>query len=320
MLSSAVRSYTDVEAYTKALPSKTIDMHVTQRGEFKARTTMIALHELKLRRYADNLARITYAALLPGRAVIAFRTEPGPDLFWGGQQMLPTSILLLNEGSCSFQRSAGSASWGAISLPVEMMGGALATLAARDLSLPRDAVTVVPPPEAMVRLQRLHASCGVLAEKAPDLLINPEAARGIEQALIGAMIECFDKLDDRDERLAPRLHASVMRRFHAVVEVNDNRALYTTEISAAIGVSGRTLRNCCREHLGMGASRYLMLRRMHLARRALDQSTPDTATVTEAATRFGFWELGRFSVGYKSLFGEMPSQTLRRQRGETVRR
>jgi AraC-like DNA-binding protein len=318
MLSSAVRSYTEVEAYTKALPSKTIDMHVTQRGAFKARTTMIALHDLKIRRYADDLARVTYAALLPGRAVITFRTEPGPDLFWGGQQMLPTSFLL-NEGTCSFQRSAGSASWGSISLPVEMMGGALATLAGRDLYSPRDAVAVVPPPEAMMKLQRLHADCGILAEKAPDLLVNPEAARGIEQAMIGAMIECFDNLDDRGERLAPRLHASVMRRFHAIVEASDDRVLYMTEICAAIGVSARTLRNCCSEHLGMGASRCLMLRRMHLARRALDQNTPDTATVTEAATRFGFWELGRFSVGYKSLFGEMPSQTLRRRRGGTGR-
>jgi AraC-like DNA-binding protein len=33
-------------------------------------------------------------------------------------------------------------------------------------------------------------------------------------------------------------------------------------------------------------------------------------TVKEIATGFGFLELGRFSVEYRKVFGESPSQTL----------
>jgi AraC-like DNA-binding protein len=51
----------------------------------------------------------------------------------------------------------------------------------------------------------------------------------------------------------------------------------------------------------MGPIRYLTLRRMHLARRALLRENL-SATVTQIATDHGFWELERFAVAYRALF------------------
>ena len=55
----------------------------------------------------------------------------------------------------------------------------------------------------------------------------------------------------------------------------------------------------------MGPIRYLTLRRMHLVKRALLRASPATATVTQIVSDHGFWELGRFAVQYKRLFGEV---------------
>src|SRR6516165_3597802 len=106
--------------------------------------------------------------------------------------------------------------------------------------------------------------------------------------------------------------ARVMRRLEEVLMANPEEPLYMAELSAQIGVSYWTLRDCCLEYLGMSPKRYLWLRRMNLARRALRSANAEKTTVTEIASDYGFWELGRFSVAYRSLFGESPSIALRR--------
>ena len=64
----------------------------------------------------------------------------------------------------------------------------------------------------------------------------------------------------------------------------------------------------------MAPKRYFYVRggcTWHYARCA--RQITGATTVTEIATRLGFWEFGRFSVHYKALFGETPSATLRKE-------
>jgi AraC-like DNA-binding protein len=104
----------------------------------------------------------------------------------------------------------------------------------------------------------------------------------------------------------------VMSRFEEVLASNPGRSLYLAELCRAVGVSESTLRRICREHLGMGPNRFLLLRRLQLAHRELKRADRRTRTVTEVATGLGFWELGRFAVAYRAQFGETPHATLNR--------
>jgi AraC-like DNA-binding protein len=97
-----------------------------------------------------------------------------------------------------------------------------------------------------------------------------------------------------------------------VLEAHPDGVLHTVDMCKAIGVSNRTLTTCCNEILGMSPYRYLKLRQMHLVRRALRRADPLSTTVTVIATDHGFWDLGRFANAYRTLFGELPSATLRR--------
>jgi AraC-like DNA-binding protein len=200
-----------------------------------------------------------------------------------------------------------------MSLPVEELALVGATIASCDLTPPRQSLTVTPTPSVMATLQRLHTAAVRLAEDAPEIISHPEAARGLEQALVEALVRCLGEGLVSEDSVAERQHSLIMQRFRRVVEADPEQPLYIPEICKAIGISSRTLQACCQERLGMGPKRYLLLRRMGLARRALHQAATDAASVTEIATRYGFWHLGRFAVEYQSLFGEPPSATLRRQ-------
>jgi AraC-like DNA-binding protein len=158
----------------------------------------------------------------------------------------------------------------------------------------------------------LHEAAGNLAEDAPAVLATPGAARGLEQALIEAVMDCLQGAEPHEDRTAARQHAAIMRRFHRVIERSGDQPIYLPELCREVGASARTLQDCCQEHLGMGPKRYLLLRRMHMVHRGLSQNTPAETTVTEVATRYGFWQFGRLAGEYKALFGESPSATLAR--------
>jgi hypothetical protein len=131
-----------------------------------------------------------------------------------------------------------------MSLPVEEMASVGATMAGCDLTPPRHTLRVIPPPGATANLQRLHAAAGHLAENAPEIIANPDAARGLEQALVEAMVDCLGKSEVREDSVAQWQHELIMRRFRRVLEESSAQPLYIPEICKSIRVSGRTLRMC----------------------------------------------------------------------------
>jgi transcriptional regulator GlxA family with amidase domain len=111
----------------------------------------------------------------------------------------------------------------------------------------------------------------------------------------------------RDQR-----YRQFVRRFDAAARADLGRSVGIAELCRIAGVERRTLLRAFRTIHGTAPSRYLRTLRLGHVRQAL--LAPDGArkTVTEVATRFGFRELGRFAVDYRTAFGESPSETLRR--------
>ena len=282
MVTSFVGSFSEPDQIAAAFKAGRAQVTITQRGKYRANLIGVDLGRLSLMHGEDNLAKITHMDLVPNRVAFSFLPGISNGVFADGREVRRNQLNQHCVGRSFYQTTLGPAPWGAILLPPEEMAG-IAELFGSDQRSLRQSHAIMPSAHSIQRLTRLHIMAVRLVRDAPEMLQRTEALRGL---------------------------------FHRLLADNPTGTLFLADVCAAVGVSARTLRACCEAHIGMGPKHFLTLRRMHLARHAL-QCGGDTSNVTDIATEFGFWELGRFAVTYRVLFGEAPSATLRRAVGGT---
>ena len=309
-------SFTDPDAYQEKVRGSQAAILALNRGEFQAALTHIDLDRMWMQWGFDSLPRIARTTLDPERAIVMFAADSErPPARIGGGDLTTESIAAFGRGSTNIIRTEASHKWATLSLTHADLAAAGEAIVEQEITCPTETYLVRRPPELLARLRTLHGQAVMLARTAPEMLAAPTVAKALEQALTHAMITVLSRTTTSERRWLPGQHARIVSRFQEFLESRPDEPVYLAEICSAIGASERTLRTCCQEILGVGPLRYLWLRRMYLTRRALLHSDPLTLTVTEIATAHGFWELGRFSVEYRGLFGESPSTSLRRPFG-----
>jgi AraC-like DNA-binding protein len=272
--------------------------------------TQIGMNKLRMQRFSIALPQINTVTIASEKRPIAFLSESSSSsLQHCGTEVTSNDIVVYGH-DVLHQRSASDCQIATMSVPTNDLPALCKTIIGNEFLEKPGNWLIRPDPVLMSRLRKLHKAVAQLAGDTPDLLERPEVCRALEEQLIHAMVRCLAA--GFDSKLGARRHDVIIRRFEEFLEAHPEQPLYLTEICAAIGVAERTLRASCEEHMGMGPIRFLTLRRMHLVRRALLSADRSKATVTSIVTDHGFWELGRFSVAYRALFGEAPSETLHR--------
>jgi AraC-like DNA-binding protein len=315
MATSETLSFDDPACYQAAIRGAQIEIYPTAAGKFRAELTKVTFPRLWMQRAYERLPRVYLGKVQSGRCSIGFFTTNNQrPVHNSGVEVSVAEIIVSGGSDQMHRRTEEPHCWGAMSLTHEDLAKFGNDLIGHELSAPT--VTYVARPSSMLmeRLLTLHEQAGQLAKTAPKRLTQPQLARALEQQLIHVMVRCLGDSTRKESSGGDRHHSKIIARLEEFLGANHDRAVYLTEICAAIAVSERTLRVCCEEHLGMGPIRYLWLRRIYLAHHALVLAEPEETTVTNIATEYGFLELGRFSVDYKAVFGRPPSVTLRSPR------
>ena len=288
-------------------------MHVliTGPGRFYASLTQLECRIMRVALVHEALPRIVHLSLPPGTAGILFATRKRQTAMIVGQALDFGKLAVLGAGYQCYMRSPADFDWASITFRPDQLG---------EQHRPTGIALDDPDSFQMIqlhsanlrRLQRLCRHAANAVHRAPDLLRATASARGFEDALVEIVVACLSDGAGLQPDLRQRARVWTMNRLHDLLCAEGESRLRALDPATIPGVSRRSLRSICREHLGMTLEGFLRLQKMNRTRLELERADSKASTVKAIAAKSGFHEPGRFAVQYRKLFGESPSATLRR--------
>ena len=287
------------------------DLLVIGGSAFRARATRIALRHLSLSRIEERQSRIACLSVPDGLIRIVLPPATG-TLTCCGVTVPADGIVTQAATGITHERLDGPCVWMDIVVPERDLSKWCRVITGNVPSLPPSTHLWRPSAKALEALIALHAGATRIIEAQAGKAYGSEASHGLEQELISGLVECLEcgAPCAAEPGVDYRVHA--MAEFARLLVADPCHSPSMTQICAALDVDGRSLRRYCQEHLRMSPTRFIRLRRMQLVHRALRRATSQTVTVSQVVRDHGFTQLGRFAASYRTQYGELPSETLRR--------
>jgi AraC-like DNA-binding protein len=145
--------------------------------------------------------------------------------------------------------------------------------------------------------------------RAHDSQVSPADRKHMESRVIAVIADVL--LQRTDRTWAGRLTLQRIADLEAWIDAHLAEPITMGRLCEVAQVGERSVQLAFRARRGMSPMRFVCERRLAAAHRRILDAAADDA-ITGIATGLGFTHLGRFSLAYRELFGESPSQTRRR--------
>lgn len=175
-------------------------------------------------------------------------------------------------------------------------------------------------PAKIAALRELLATMMASLQATPQLLRHAPLRKAMEQALLGSLLDSLCPSEAQRSVAPPssRTRQLVVARAREYMQAHIDAPISVAELCVELRVSRRTLQYSFQDVLDLNPVKFLRALRLNSVRRALKHVPSGTrCTVADVASRWGFWHLSHFAAEYKALFGELPSETMRRA-GQSV--
>ncbi len=272
MPQSATLFFTDPAGFVAAVPNDGTSRRlvITGHGLLNARLTWVALDTLRLVAGEETLSRIAFITVPDHLILVVLQRGPYPCPIWGDVIVHPGEMLTFGPGSCAHVRTAGPSRWAAVLVPVRSLARYARKTADTMLAGRIRALRWTPPSKSYKILQNLHAAAIRAVEIGRPELISKQAAHGLDQQILEALVECLSGVPIAARTPTMRRLRDVMVRFESLLDTHDHDNLRVADVCLALGISSWTLGRACRSHLGIGPANYLRLRRKQRVRHARD--------------------------------------------------
>jgi AraC-like DNA-binding protein len=166
------------------------------------------------------------------------------------------------------------------------------------------------------RIQPWHRALSLLQMEhdRPTGLYEGNAGLHLEGLVIdGLLLGHRHNFTDDVERHGSTGSGSAVQEAIELIQARPGDPWTVVGLASSVHISVRALQEGFVRHAGVPPMTYVRDVRLSSVRQQLQRRAHDSTTVAEVATRLGFLHLGRFAAIYRDTFGELPSETLRRE-------
>lgn len=133
----------------------------------------------------------------------------------------------------------------------------------------------------------------------------------VSSVVFDALCELFNSAADARQLAGSASAGFIVSQCHRMVEAGGNSPPSVEELCLRLRTSRRTLQDSFRQVADSTPVHYLRCVRLNAVRRQLMSTRAVDLSIAQAAEDRGFNHLSHFAARYKTLFGELPSQTMR---------
>jgi AraC-like DNA-binding protein len=313
MLGSALTAFFEPEDFEAALlESGDVELVTTKGGKFRARLSRISLDHMRLFACEERMSRVALMSVSANMVRVTLPPRPHTSLMWDGIGVRPGEIVTHLACHHFYERVKGTCRWSTMWLPASDLARGGRAMRGKAFAIPSGKRRWRPAPAALKCLIGLHENAIRATTTRPKLSVEGQAAHGLEQQLMQALLDCLTVDNTEPEGALDSEHANLMTRFEDALHAGPLETLSVVRLAEVLGISTTVLRACCHSYLGTTPSRYIYIRRLRLVRQALRSANSSELSVAQIAEQHGFRGSDRFTEVYSAQFGESPSVTLRR--------
>ncbi|MBT8438841.1 MAG: helix-turn-helix domain-containing protein [Gammaproteobacteria bacterium] len=147
-----------------------------------------------------------------------------------------------------------------------------------------------------------------------SLSINhPDIKHILETELPALILEALTvSLDVNSPKPAQWKKQQAIKKSQEYLREFDNESISISALYQFADVSLRTLECAFKEYYGVTPKNYLTAMRFNSVRKELRKNHSQSTSIADIANQWDFWHMGQFAADYKRLFGELPSETVKK--------
>lgn len=304
-------SFSDFEHFQDTIKQWDLDFRKISKGSFQASTQMLDFGTVQL-----SKTKFSGTLLQRGVAPIGYRTfvvfaHNSQKLLWLNNNTAPKDLIIYREDNFWESVSYDNFDMFVISIQQNHLNSIIdeSGFTNSNKNLRSDEMIVSMDKKTLYSIRNFLIQLFYKLDQNSIAIHSPNLQNKVLYKLPKLLLQILDGGYEETKSKNNRKRDKAIKKAISFIEENPLEAISIPKICDYAQVSPRTLEYGFQEQFLVGPKQYAKATKLNAVRQEL-LTAHNKPLITEIANKHGFNHMGQFSADYKSLFGEVPSQSL----------